>query len=456
MTNRGWVVLGTLLGVLNGSTSLRAEVGGAYDEERGAMSLNDVLSGRWTTAFVPEYDRRLDRVLLSIHGFGEKEWLKTNLDALSRMPSYTQVLLLVPRWTRKPELEYLHRRLAARPRSALRLDEDRIAQGYLPEMWAQDLGEETADGFFLGRKGRASLPGLAALGIRAHKHVLPLDGGNVQLARNRNGRRIVFVGSEEFEGAVGRVREVGGKGHPASLARTAYRMTFDADEVIVLPNLPSAHIDQAVLFLKDGVVATEALPEPTDEERHLLVNFLVEWVNASSTGPAERIKLFAKDYLGQTRRVTSGGAQRPRSEVIPTLYMSAEQQEIFLRYRAECPQLYDLVFSDERRRNRVWIERRLVSAGFDVIRLRTSVWHDYNCQNYVNAMPFRNRLTGRSSVMLPVYRYPGAVGENVDANGLRGLNLENVEILKAHGFEVIPVPSHIRKGGNLHCSIYQF
>ena len=308
----------------------------------------------------------------------------------------------------------------------------------------------------LGWKGQEVVRDLEELGIPAHRHFLPLDGGNVQLARNRAGRRFVVLGSEEFSCGVDTLPDSDSAGSRFDQTREAYRRTFGADEVLVLPNLAHAHIDQTVFFVADGVAVTEIMPEPTDADRRLMVNFQVEWANASSSGTTFKVALYPAGYSGETRHVTSNWTTGTHGEAIPELFMTAEQREVFLRYQAVCPHLNDLVHTDRVRKNRVATERLLVDRGFEIVHLKTSVWHEFNCQNYVNAMPFRNRETGRPGVLLPVYRHPGAPSEPVDLDDLRGLNRENVGILRAHGFDVVAVPSHVQLGGNLHCSILQF
>ena len=438
-------------------TSLALVAGTAEDIEEvdpvvPKVTLDEVLAGRIAAGFQPEYDRNLDRVLLSVHSLTERAWLETNLRAMSLLPVYSSVLMVVPKWTQSTDLGRFE--AIAKERGGA----SRVVTSPLPEAWVQDIGEGSGDGFMLGFKGVTVAQSVARLGIQTYQHFLPLDGGNIHLARNRDGRRFVMVGSEEFGFGEHRVAEQPGapQADLRSLALDVYRRTFGADEVIVLPNLDGVHIDQMVLCLGDGVVATEVLPEPTESDRHLLVNFLVEWANAARVGATTRVDLYAGDYRGDSRRVAFNSRSGKSSELPLNRFMTAEQKQVFLRYRAECPHLYDLLYSDAHRRNRLAIERRLVEKGFEVVHLKTSVWHMHNCQTFVNAMPFRHRETGKPGVLMPVYGYAGAPEEAIDLDNLRGLNRENVETLRALGYEVIPVPSHVQLGGNLHCSIYQF
>ena len=426
--------------------------------EEGAISgtilnprLDEVLSGKLKTPFQPEYDRHLDRVMMSVHNIADKEWSEVNFRSLDLLPNYSSVVLLVHNKCSAATLERSQAAIATRIGTG-----SKIVRSAILERWAQDIGEGGAEGFMLGAKGGEVLGSLVELGIPAHRHFLPLDGGNVQLARNRSGRRFVVLGSSEFNRSVDLFLDNQWGAQSRESAREAYLKTFGGEDLIVLPNLLEAHIDQSVLFLGDGLVATETMPEPVGDERRMFINFKAEWANASSSGATSPVSLYTAEYKGDTRRVTYNATKSVFGEVVPTQFMTAEQKEVFQRYQLRCPHLYDLVHADQIRFNRLAIERLLVERGFEIVRLKTSVWHELNCQNFVNGMAFRNRETGRPSVLLPVYRRPGAVGQAVDTANLQGLNLENAEILKARGFDVIPVPSHLGLGGNLHCSILQF
>ena len=447
---RGWRggILALIVFVFGSAFSNEGDVGSPV----ALVSVEDVMSGRVTTAFKPEYDRGLENVLLSLHSVADRAWMETNLRAVALLPLYTSVLMIVPKSCTPEQLSGVQSVIDQHPGKG----GSRMVTCAFAEQWAQDVGEGSMESFMIGGKGRRIAGQLAELGVQARLHYLPLDGGNIHLARNAEGRRFVMVGSEEYEAALGEFEGRETVEGARVIVRDSYRKTFGADELLVLPNLPGAHIDQVVLCLRDGVVATEVLPDAGASERRLFVNFLAEWANAESIGLTEPIELYPAEYRGDTRRVTFDSRDGRSTEVPLTRYMTKEQKEIFLRYRSDCPHLNDLLYTSEYRRNRLSIERILIEKGFEIVHLRTSVWHTLNRQTYVNAVPYRDAETGRPAVLLPVYRNPGTPEQSIDLSDLRGLNYENTEYLRALGYDVVPVPSHVQLGGNLHCSLFQF
>jgi hypothetical protein len=231
-----------------------------------------------------------------------------------------------------------------------------------------------------------------------------------------------------------------------------YRITLGADRVVVLPNMETEHIDQMAVFLGDGLVAMEALPELNREARHSVIEYMVERANLPAVAMRERIGLFPGNYNGETREIrTTGGVYR---EVLPSDWMTVYEASLYRRLMWEHPSLFDSIYSYRHEQHRRKFARILEREGFSVLELKTTVWHHVNCMSFVNGQAFRNRITGRPSILLPVYHLPGQHPDAFSAEKLSGVNAENVRILEQAGLDVIPVRSVFRKGGNLHCMVY--
>ena len=113
----------------------------------------------------------------------------STIEAIGALPTYTQISLFSHHPAILPKGDVLS---IFGPSSKLRIFHN------LTHPWTQDLGEGTAERFLLGMKGILHRVPLQNLDIPMEEHFLPLDGGNVQLARNREGEKIVFLGGSEF------------------------------------------------------------------------------------------------------------------------------------------------------------------------------------------------------------------------------------------------------------------
>ena len=420
------------------------------------LTVPQVLRGEIRLPFVPEYDRAMDRVLLAVERNGLAEDMAAKAGILRTLPAYTEVLLLSDAplgrgvFGRRSEEDSLRGRI---------IREGRV-RWFDPESataWAQDVGEGVGNVMFVGVKGREHGDALQRLGVRAIRHVLPLDGGNVSLARNERGERIVFVGDRELENARSAFMR---EGFAASDARLldAYRLSFGADKTVVLPTAPPDHIDQNVLFVGDGRAVTESVPALSVRDQELLDGFLEILDRTSTDGPMEYVDAFDDSYAGDTREVRSESIARVHIEraSIPRLLLPVAVARAFTDFRQRVPHLQDLLYTHEFNTLREETERRLVENGFTVTRLETTISARLNKQYYVNAMVYRDRDTGEPSLLLPAYPAAGRSEEGVDLQRLAGTNARNVAKLAALGFRVKSIPGQYLRGGSTHCSLYQF
>lgn len=415
------------------------------------MSVAEVMEGKFSLPFEPEYERDLDTVLLGIQDSADPRWWNGINRMVDALPDYSRVMLLLPPDDRSPTpaaQNDLLRKLAGRSRQGIIV---RSPQEY----WIQDLGEGTAGLILLGGNGLGDRQIFHQMGLATAWHYLPLEGGNIQLARNHRGQRIVFIGEKEHELAgreLARRRIV----DPERITIESYRHTFSADRVMILPVCDrELHIDQSVLFLRDGLAAVEVFDPLTAAEQRLVE---VCWSEMRTAGAGERRKreAFGPEYRGPTKALVQIEGEPGRfRETTATTELTDGEAAILARFRKQRPDMFDLLYRAGVEHTRIRTERILQDLGFDVLRLKTTVWHHLNRQSYVNGMAYRDRATGRASVLLPVYHEPGENPKAVDLHSLRGENRANRDILVRAGLNVRPVQSVFRMGGNLHCMMYQ-
>ena len=413
------------------------------------LSFSAVLSGQFSLPFQPEYDRGMESVLLAIHYANDRQWTEAVGRIIDALPGYSRVFLMLPSTGASPiagELE-LRRKISNRPIIGTIL--------YGPQhCWVQDLGEGSDDTFLLGWNGKEIAPVLHQMGLKTVRHYLPLEGGNVQMARNRNGKRFVFIGPKERDLAFGHLSRLGVR-NPLQFLQESYLQTFQADEMVTLPvGDRSLHIDQSVLFLRDGLAVVEEFPELSEDEESLVRECRQAMVS-NAVGELQLHAVFGSAYTGRTRKVVWQADTGACVETTQTMELTKGAADVLAQFQSRRPDMFDLLYRDGGNSNRLLTENILTEHGFDIVRLKTSVWHHVNRQSYVNAMAYRDQRDGRPSVMLPVYHHPGGSPDAVDVRNLRGMNLINRQILESHGFNVVPVQSVVRLGGNLHCMMYQ-
>jgi hypothetical protein len=400
--------------------------------------------------FRPEYDRGLARVLVGATGPAGSQLMLAGIRILEGLPEYSQITLLTSFEDpgKKGAGSAVAELVERRPSLADRL---KLLRGVGPS-WIQDFGEGLGNRLVFSSSfyDGAWENELATAGFDVFRHELPVTGGNIQLARSRDGTKILFIGSNEFSG-IAWITDI----------LESYRATFGADRVVILPTLETEHIDQTTMFLANGVVAMEDLPPVNRADRHMVIRYLVDRANSDQRGDRRQIPLFPRGYAGDTRsirltRIDPGSASAIIWEVMPTEWMSRDEAALFRIQTVRNPAFYDHLYSYQQNRNHQRLAAILEREGFTVLRLKTSVWHHFNCMHYVNGQAFRNLLTGEASVLLPVFPAPrlGMIPEVVDPQNLSGLNAENAEILRSAGFNVVPVQSVFKQGGNLHCMIY--
>lgn len=371
---------------------------------------------------VPEYERGLEHVLLSIESRGR------HLDAyeglLRRLPGRTCVSVLVPE-ARLERVRSRFRSFAPRcrvewiPFSEEPLKEDARAYLLFPEKrklvdtgpvedmqrfqgsaWAQDLFETAVDGrgnpvllipevhkWFVCPDGNAPgevmsdnrfLKALRSSGFVLRRAPLTFRGGNLLVDRFQ-GRRVAFCGGDVLRLTETVWRATRDEAFSAAEAEETLKMLLGVDEVVVIGGeRPQPehlfHLDQAVTFLGNGLVAVTRI------------------VHKHGTPP------------------------RKRPEV-------SEVQGFLVELRGV-----------------------LRDRGYRIVDMETSPRDLLGHRYAVNGIAFTEPGTTDRTFLMPVYASPGedpASDQRVERNRAA---------LERHGYRVVLVPTTAdRNNGGLHC-----
>lgn len=391
------------------------------DQARGTVTPQGSMG---KTRFALEYQRHLDRVVMSVPA--EPRTLEFHEQLLVALPEYTQVELLAPahrlaelrQWVRKhhfPQTIRWHRySLENRDGEDVYCvlpDETGLvrapATGSLSQtvggtFWAQDLFEcvSNADGgcvlllprvyryLYLDRRGstarwRGDTQGLSRVEPTLEAiHSLPLafKGGNI-VADCVAGRRLLFVGYDVVTTTRVMCKAFGQAAPPAKAICELLAQWFAVDEVVVVPErrpqpVVMYHLDQAMLPLGENVVA---VPRVVGE--------------------------------------------RPRLEPAASRIRSVS------------------AFLDE-------LCSVLRQKGYRIVFLDTPVAYLLKRRHFVNAIAYHDRRTGRPTMLLPSY------SRNEGEFTPSALFETNRRRLEDAGYDVVCVPTTAdRLFGGIHCLV---
>ncbi|MCX6770585.1 MAG: agmatine deiminase family protein [Candidatus Micrarchaeota archaeon] len=155
----------------------------------------------------------------------------------------------------------------------------------LNEIWAQDMGEPTGAAnkmpeFMVGmpaewvpERHEPFYPSFTRqMQIRARQMPVVLQGGNVTKAVSKDGKKLVIVGSDELAMTQYLYSQHANYKISTSDFKDVYKKAFGADDVLILGGASRQieemfHIDQAVLFPKDGVAVMVKVPKSEDSAK---------------------------------------------------------------------------------------------------------------------------------------------------------------------------------------------
>lgn len=107
----------------------------------------------------------------------------------------------------------------------------------------------------------------------------------------------------------------------------------------------------------------------------------------------------------------------------------------------------ELEFINETKRFLLETRSLLISLGFDVYDINTTIRNVLDYEEYVNAIPYKNVETGQKELLMPVFR------SNLTSYD-KQIEDENIMLFESLGYHVIKVPvfSTALKGG-IHCLV---
>ncbi len=372
---------------------------------------------------VPEYERRMERIVVSISDADAVP--EYHHELLSCLPDYTGIELMVPdghldaikEWIEDKPYGDRVRLVAYDPqhRNGARLylllpDEDQLVVVDTEDyrlgsqhgtLWAQDLFEAaTASGHRtllltacahkcfqseIDRRDRrvisdnAYLACLDSGNTEVQRTQLAFKGGNV-LVDELAGKRLVFCGYDSVRST--RTVWQAFEGKELSDAQTVqmFQGALAADRIVLVggarpqPEL-MYHLDQAMLLLADGVV-----------------------------GVAKVV------------------GERPRLEPDAS---RIRQVEAFL----------------------VKLRPVLTNLGYTVVDIDTTVENVLKYQHYVNAIPYVDKSTGQRTLLMPVFPTATTVRD-------KEIIRKNTQILESLGYTVVHVPTRAYElTGGIHCLV---
>jgi hypothetical protein len=366
----------------------------------------------------PEYERTMDRVVLSVAT--NTRDLSLHSGIIQSLPDYTEILMLLPEKkvsSIRGDIETLGQQDKVRllPFDSWRLKDTnayvlssrkqrlRTVRKTMSmpsgSIWAQDLfevvsGEGGINSLLMPymhkwfiRPGWGGSQKVLSDNIFVNRLLSPsllvkslpvvFKGGNVLIDSHR-GRRIAFSGGDVIRDTMIVSEETLGKKVSESEVVELLRLYLNVDQVVVVGEeikqpLHMFHLDQAMVLLPGGTA-------------------------------------------GVTRIVDKGS--------------SAHDPEIYS---------VDLLLRE--------LRSRLRELGYRIVDIEATVEDVHNYRYYVNGIPYVNRESGRREFLIPFFDSSGEKGN-------REIFKRNVSALEALGYRVIPVPttSNERHGG-IHCMV---
>lgn len=366
---------------------------------------------------VPEYERRLEKIVVSL-GTKDKN-LDLHADLLQHLPGYTEIILLLPENSIQSIMEIIKNQPYFQRTKLIGFNSSRFNSGHayliFPErdklvdtgliekiprgsFWAQDLFKVAtkqdgqilllisdvhkwfisdkdsplkvvSDNFFLGSLSKA--------GMEIKRLPFTFKGGNILIDEFKN-RKVAICGGDMF-----RLTRTVWKSSRDSVPTDAQivkmvKKAFNVDEVLVVgkervqPSL-MFHLDQAMVFLSNGVVAITNIVGKTNH-------------NSSITQEVKAVEVFLSE-----------------------------------------------------------LKAKLTGLGYKLVNIDTSTHNVLNYQFYVNGIPYADSVTGQKTFLMPIY--PSSQTEYE-----KELIGKNTEILERLGYSVIHVPSNANKFyGGIHC-----
>ncbi len=396
--------------------------------------------------FNPEYAQTLDSITLYYTG---KEAAGTQIEILKALPQYTKIKLFIGN---DEQREYLQEVLP--PDVFSRITFLKAPKGQDFSVWAQDYTEgdnkvQILPLTYLGGGSRKTplMPEnefifeLEKTGVEIRRVPVEFAGGNIFIAVDGNGKKILLNGADDFIYTSETYKELG-KPISEQEYRDILKKAFNVDDVVMIGRRDEGgallrqeplmfHIDQSMIPISDGLVAMPRieLPQsyPAQEE---IYN---EWKNS--------VMNLAKKYLIEVEIVEGKAVYK-----VPDSWGIRQENELHYQQRkidwkySEAMKIYFIKEEMEAYRD------TMRERGFQIIDLLVTQSNLNNFQAYTNGIVYMDKETGQKSIIMPIF--PNEQGEYK----MEGTNLKNKEAFEKAGFNVKVVPDKAFKyHGNIHC-----
>ena len=433
----------------------------AFLEEKADIEakIKAISEGKLRAEFKPEYKKDLSYVLMSYNPYGigdESKWIDSRLEIIKNLPSYSKVLMLVEKDSKKVFLDRM-KSLPEQRRKQITVKQ--YSMKSLDDSFPQNIGRGTYKLFFASEDKRHLTEDMRKLGINAVTSPLHVTGGNMTLARNNAGKNILFAGFDSYQISCDLFKE---HGFDLSIIKDLYKKSFQADEVIIVDHIEKRvafklttvfHNDQVFVPLDEGVMAVQKLPDTNLDAIKKYPLFLDEFKKAKNAGLD--ITLLMDYFALETRHFPEQGIFEIGVDIHPEIKknFTQEQLDVVSKYKKNLRDFYHHHLSQRFEQT----EELIRSNGFRVVNLQVDLAHIALAQSYVNLVPFIDRENVRRSILLPIFpqSYSGIQGIEhpvyPSLDKLDGLNKINKEILEKEGFFVIPICSEYEGGGNTFC-----
>ncbi len=388
--------------------------------------------------FTPEYEKSLNTVILSFDSAAPEP----QMELIKCLPEYSRIIFFIRNDEDIDKVKDLlsdilpverindctFLRTDKRQNTATDTKDDNES---LLLNWMQDIGKGDRTSFFIPithfspvihHFDNLYVENLVQAGINVIRLPVFFEGGNLLLARNKKGRRYLFLGKKSLEVS----QELYGQLEVQYLEgylKSFIRSIFSADEILLMDDhtrLKSdfiLHIDRAFMPLGDGLIAVQVLgalpPQP-----------------ALSSGQMKR------DW---EKKIKQAEGNKAAPHIIESLRKAYQQDLLRVRLYDESVAYQKKIQSDI---------KTFAKHGFEVVELKTDIIHILRFQSFANCIVYHHKTTGEKSIILPFY--PDQRGQFQSG----GLNQANKETLESLGFRVTPVREKAYpRGGNSHCLI---
>jgi len=388
--------------------------------------------------FTPEYEKSLNTVILSF----DRDAPEPQMELIKCLPDYSRIIFFIRKDEDIDKVKDLLSDILPNDRidncTFIRTDKRQKMETdtkddneFLLLNWMQDIGKGDRTAFFIPLThfspvihyfDNLYVENLHQTGVNVIRLPVFFEGGNMLLARNKKGKRYLFLGKKSLEVSQELYAQLEVRYFEGYL-KSFIKSIFSAEEILLMDDRTShksdfiLHIDRAFMPLGDGLVA-------------------VQVIDAMPTKPDLSSGRVTRDW---EKKIKQAEEDKAAPEVIESLRKDYQLDLLRLRLYDEAVAYQKKMQSDI---------RTFAKHGFEVVEIKTDIIHILRFQSFANCIVYHHKTTGEKSIILPFY--PDLTGQYLS----EGLNKTNKEALESLGYRVTPVREKAYpKGGNSHCLI---